>query len=87
MDSLRGSIKSADDFINSLTIAGNHLQEKINNIENKIKSEVLPYRSVLKKVEDEYSRDRNIQDLKRFGLSLLFIVPVFLFLWRRYFRF
>ena len=87
MDSLRGSIKSADDFINSLTIAGNHLQEKINNIENKIKSEVLPYRSVLKKVEDEYSRDRNIQDLKRFGLSLLFIVPVFLFLRRRYFRF
>jgi hypothetical protein len=53
MDSLRGSIKSADDFINSLTIAGNNLQEKINNIENKIKSEVLPYRSVLKKVEDE----------------------------------
>ena len=85
MDSLRGSIKSSDDLINSLTLTGNDLQEKINNLETKIKSEILRYKDVFKKIEDEYIQDKNIQDLKQFGLSLLFILPVFLFVWRKYF--
>ncbi|MBI3458945.1 zinc ribbon domain-containing protein [Candidatus Azambacteria bacterium] len=86
MNSLRGSIKNSDDLISSLTTTGNDLQEKINTLENEIRSEILRYKAFFERIEDEYSQDRNIYDLKKFGLSLLFILPVFLFVWRKYWR-
>ncbi len=84
-DSLRGSIKNSDDLINSLTIAEKSLKQKINTIENKIRAEFAAYQDIFQQIEDDYIQDKNIYDLKRFTLMLLFILPVFIFTWRKYF--
>ncbi|MEK7175513.1 MAG: zinc ribbon domain-containing protein [Patescibacteria group bacterium] len=83
-DSLQGSIKTFDQLITSLSITENNLQNKINSIKNKIKQEVLQYEDSFKEVEDQYTYDKRVYELKQFLLSLLFILPVFLFAWRKY---
>lgn len=84
MSSLRATIVTSDDLLRSLTEAENSLRVKIEEEKNTLVSILEPYRETFKTVDEAYTLEVNVYTLKKFAVQLLFILPVFLFVWRRY---
>lgn len=84
MGSIRGSIKNNDDLIASLSKAEDSLIQRIDVQQSKIGEMMASHRADFDAVEKAYSGELDMYQLKRFLLAVVFIFPVFFFVWRRY---
>jgi hypothetical protein len=84
MGGIRETVQSSDDLLRSIATIENNLSARLSEIDAKIKATLEPYRTVFMKLDSDFAFDVNVHEVKRFGIRLLFIVPMFLFVWRRY---
>jgi hypothetical protein len=84
MGSIRGTIKTNDDLIASLTQVEKSLTETIDGVKTKIGEIVALHNADFNAVEKAHTRELDVYELKRFLLAVICILPVFFFVWRRY---
>lgn len=70
-------IAALNEQIRSTTAAQDDLTQNIRSIASR-------YVNALERVDEEYAQEMRIYELKQFFLSIVFIIPVFFFVWRRY---
>lgn len=73
-----------DAQIQSLSSEKAQATARVATLEEKIKSTVAPFGSVIQKAYDGYAHDIVVYEFKQFLLSLVLIAPLFAFVWRYY---
>ncbi len=84
--SLKESIKTSDDLLRLLNIAQSDLGTRLVVVNTDIGGLVSSHKNDFTSISDRYNYEMNVYQLKQFALSVLFILPFFLILWRRYNR-
>ncbi len=83
---IRTSIQTYDDTLSMSNATEKDLTNKIAVAEADINRQIQEHSESITAVSATYTRESNVYQLKRFALSVLFVLPVFLFVWRRYSR-
>ncbi len=83
-NALRSGVISQDDQIATLQTMLSKEESRKQTLVNSAKAMVQPHKSAIKQAEDDYSHEYTVYQLEQFLLSLLFVAPLFYFLWRRY---
>jgi hypothetical protein len=83
-ESLQSSIKTQDDLLSKLNSTADDLTAKLSQVTVRVQNQVLNKKGMFKSIADSYVHDMNVYELERFVLSLLFVVPLFYFVWKKY---
>lgn len=83
---LQNAINAIDANLNQLRSSLASATARKQALEGTIAAQVTPYKSTIQDAFDQYAHEMVVRQFKQFLLSLLFIAPLFAFVWRFYHR-
>ncbi len=81
---IRNNIITQDEYISRLNQALVTENTEKGRLEQSLKSAIIPYQSTIEAAEDQYRHELIVHQFIQFLISLVFVAPLFMFVWKRY---
>jgi hypothetical protein len=85
-DTLKDRLQASGELLEALTVKQKNLAAQLDSKMNEIASYVNRYDGLMSQIDDAYVKDIRIYRFAQYGLGLLLILPLFLFVIRKYFK-
>ena len=83
---IQGSIVTQDEYISRLNQSLADEEATVSRLLQQIQAAVVPYKSTLETAVSQYRHDLIVHQFIQFLVSLIFVAPLFVLVWKRYHR-